>query len=189
MPFPAGPVAAFAVTATLGLVLRIVAKMEQRVVVRIRNQHYVAAAPAVAAAGTAARNEFLPPKSQAAVSSVAGLHGNDYFVYKHGVELGGAVWTAKRGGSSRPPIDAVGVPLALSDNVNVLPEPAAIAKFDRSGDLREQGVIFAETDVLARLVAGAALAHDNGAPRHEFARENLDAQPLRVRVAAILGAA
>ena len=61
------------------------------------------------------------------------------------------VWTAKRGGMSRPLIGAVGVPLALSDDVDELAHPAAIAKFDHAGDLREQRVVLAQTDVLARL--------------------------------------
>jgi hypothetical protein len=119
MALAAGPVTAFAMAPALGLMLRVIAEMEQSVVMRIRNQNDIAPAPAVTAAGTAARNEFLSPESQTAISSIACLHGNNDFVYKHEIELIGMVWTAKRGGMSRPLIGVVGVPLALSDNVDV----------------------------------------------------------------------
>jgi hypothetical protein len=119
MALAAGPVTAFAMAPALGLMLRVIAEMEQSVVMRIRNQNDIAAAPAITAAGTAARNEFLSPESQTAISSIACLHGNNDFVYKHEIELIGMVWTAKRGGMSRPLIGVVGVPLALSDDVDV----------------------------------------------------------------------
>ncbi len=83
LPFGAGAVAAFAVPAALGLVLRIEAKLQQRVLMLVGHQHNVAAAPAIAAARTAARDVLLPPEGQAAVAAVARLHQNSDFVDKH----------------------------------------------------------------------------------------------------------
>ena len=80
---PPGPVAAFAVTAALGLVLGIEAEMEQRVVVLAGNHDDVAAAAAVAAAGPAPRDELLAAERQAAVSAVAGFYFDSDFVDEH----------------------------------------------------------------------------------------------------------
>src|SRR5579872_4140517 len=83
MSLAAGLVAAFAVTAALGLVLGIKTEMEQRVVVVARFHDDVAAAAAVAAARTSPRNEFLATERETAVAAVAGLHENSDFVYEH----------------------------------------------------------------------------------------------------------
>src|SRR5215470_4125840 len=53
----------------------------------------------------------------------------------------------------------------------------------------EQRVVRAEADIDARLEAGAALAHDDAAGRHELPAEALDAQPLRVRIPSVARAA
>ena len=76
--------------------------------------------------------------------------------------------------------------LALSEHVYVLAEPASIAELDRTGDFCKQRIVLAEPDVFARLVSGAALTHDDGSATNEFARKNLYAKPLRVRIAAVL---
>ena len=67
-------IAALAVAAALGFMLGIETEMEKRVVVLAGHQRDIAAAAAVAAAGTAARNVLLAPKGQAAVAAVAGFH-------------------------------------------------------------------------------------------------------------------
>src|SRR5262249_12666654 len=66
-PFVTRPVTAFAVPAALPFVLRIEAQVQQGVLVWVRYQGHVAAAPAIPARGTAARDIFLPPECQAAV--------------------------------------------------------------------------------------------------------------------------
>src|SRR5471032_1587113 len=81
--FGAGPLAAFAVAAALGLVLRVETEMQQRVGLLAGHQNHIAAAPAIAAARTAARDVFLPAECQAAVAAVAGLDQNSDFVNKH----------------------------------------------------------------------------------------------------------
>jgi hypothetical protein len=60
-----------------------------------------------------------------------------------------------------------------------LAHPAAVAPFDAAVDHGEQGVVLAEADVFAGLVAGAALAHDDGAagtvwPPKTFTPSRLD---------------
>src|SRR5690606_11272109 len=56
-------------------------------------------------------------------------------------------------------------------------------------DEGEQRVVTALPDVLAGVELGAALAHDNVAGPHHLAAVPLDAAPLRIGVAAVLGRA
>jgi hypothetical protein len=81
----AGLVAALAVAPALGLVFRIKAEVEQRVVV-LRGDHYdIAAAAAVTAARSSARHELFAPERKNTVAAVSSFDGNDDFVYKqHG---------------------------------------------------------------------------------------------------------
>ena len=62
---------------------------------------------------------------------------------------------------------------------------AAVFELDVAGDEREQRVILALADVLARLVLGAALANQNRASIDQLASEALYAEPLAVRIAAV----
>src|SRR4029078_10593631 len=52
----------------------------------------------------------------------------------------------------------------------------------RSSDVRERGVVAAETGAVAGVEAGAALAHDDRAGGDGLAGEHLHAETLRVRV-------
>ncbi len=78
-----GLVAAFAVASALRFVLGIEAEVQQRIVVGAGDHGHVAAAAAIAAAGSAARHEFLATEREAAIAAVAGFHGNDDFIDKH----------------------------------------------------------------------------------------------------------
>jgi len=78
----AGPVAAFAVPAALCFMLGIKPELEQRVLVFGRDQCYIAAPAAVAAARSAARNVFFAAKGEAAVTPVAGLYQDSSFIDK-----------------------------------------------------------------------------------------------------------
>src|SRR5688572_3972038 len=60
-----------------------------------------------------------------------------------------------------------------------------ILELHLAGDLREQRVILTQADVEAGLVLASALADENRAAGHEVAVEPLDAEPLRVAVAAV----
>src|SRR5664279_1259136 len=62
---------------------------------------------------------------------------------------------------------------------------AAVLELHHARHLGEQGVVFATAHVDARLDAGAALPHDDGAARNQLASERFHAQPLCIRVAAI----
>jgi hypothetical protein len=57
--------------------------MKESIVVLAGDQNYVAAAAAIAAAGSPAGNEFFAPERKATVTAVAGFYCNDYFVDKH----------------------------------------------------------------------------------------------------------
>src|SRR5258708_18055166 len=74
-------------------------------------------------------------------------------------------------------------------NTDELALAAAVAEFDHAGDFGKQGVVLASSDVVAGLHAGAALAHDDRAPRHQLPAEGLHPQPLRIRIAPVLGTA
>src|SRR5262249_49720215 len=69
-------------------------------------------------------------------------------------------------------------------------DEAALAGRPR-GDLavapREDRVVTAEAHARARAKPGAALAHDDHPGLHVLAGEDLDAEPLRVRVAPVAG--
>src|SRR5260370_24527183 len=68
-------------------------------------------------------------------------------------------------------------------------EEAAVAalvfELHEAGNEREERVVLTLTDVVSRLVLGAALAHQDCAGVDELSAEALDAQPLAVRIAAI----
>src|SRR4051812_11953404 len=78
-----GAVRAFAVAAALRIVLGIEAEVDQRVVRLARFHDDVAAAPAIAAARSTARNELLPAEGNAAVAAVAGLDADFRFINEH----------------------------------------------------------------------------------------------------------
>ena len=83
MAFGAGAVAAFAVAAALGLVLGVETELEQGIGVLAAHQGDIAAAAAIAAAGTAARDVLLPPEGQAAVAAIACFYEDSDFINKH----------------------------------------------------------------------------------------------------------
>src|SRR6185437_10042134 len=81
--FAARAVRAFAVTAALGLVFRVVAKMDERIVALAGFKDHVAATAAIPAGRTAARNKFFAAKGHAAVASVARLDADPCFIDEH----------------------------------------------------------------------------------------------------------
>src|SRR5262245_60887312 len=73
-------------------------------------------------------------------------------------------------------------PRRLGDDVDA----AALAvERDHAVGQREQGVVAADADVAAGVVARAALPHDDSAGAHRLPAVHLDAQPLRVGIAAV----
>ncbi len=61
----------------------------------------------------------------------------------------------------------------------------ALAERDLAVGKREQRMVLAHADVLARMELGAALAHDHVARFDLLAAEQLDAEPLARRVATV----
>jgi hypothetical protein len=166
MAFPACTVTALAVPASLGTMFWIKPEMKEGVVVLARDQNYIAAAPTISAARTSARHKLLTPERETSVSTVAGFHGHNDFVYEQ---------------------EDAKLALCLGfDDVDELAQAPAIAKLNRTRYPRKQGVVFADANVLARLVPCPALPHDDRTARHHLTAEYLDAQPLRVRVAPVL---
>jgi len=82
----AGLVRSFPMGAALRLVLRVIAQVEEGVVVEGRHDNDVAAAAAIAAGRAALGDELLAPEGQAAVAAVAGLHVDFYLIDEHGKE-------------------------------------------------------------------------------------------------------
>src|SRR4029077_17953388 len=75
---------------------------------------------------------------------------------------------------SRGPDDAYGLAATLG------------AEFDGAGGSREYCVLAAAPDVDAGVEVGSALADDDLSGLDDLAAEALDAEPLRVRVAAVM---
>jgi hypothetical protein len=70
-------------TAALSGVLRVVSEMQKCVVVLACDQHDIAAASAVASAGSASRHILFPSERETAVTAVAGFHPDSYFINEH----------------------------------------------------------------------------------------------------------
>src|SRR5438552_3468199 len=66
-----------------GLMFRVVAEMEQRIVTLVRFHPYISADSAVSTGRSAARNKFLPPERGNAVSAVSGFNFYLYSIYEH----------------------------------------------------------------------------------------------------------
>ena len=82
--FATGFVGAFAVASALGLVFRIEAEMDERVVALAGFHDDVATFTSVATGGASSGDEFLAAEGQAAVATVACFDSNCGFVDEHG---------------------------------------------------------------------------------------------------------
>lgn len=111
---PAGTVGAFAVTAPLCLVLRVIAKMDQSVVALAGLKHHVATATAVASGGSTARHKLFPTKGHAAIAAIAGLDLDSCLIDKHG-------------------LSKVFPPCGNRATLSVLPDGGQGFEFDQSG--------------------------------------------------------
>ena len=74
------------------------------------------------------------------------------------------------------------LPSFLGDHVDA---PALAVERDHSVGQREQGVVAADADVAAGVIAGAALADDDASTGYDLPAKCLKAKPLRVRIAAV----
>jgi hypothetical protein len=143
----------------LAVELAFKAKFDERRKLRRRLEKDAAAAAAVAARRAAFRNVLFTTPRNDTVAAVSGDYADRCFVNE--------------------------LQLAY---VNVLPI-AARRKLDRAFNQREERVILAHPDVLARIKLGAALTHDDVAREHALTAEALDAQTLGIGVAPVTGRA
>ena len=185
----------------VGAKFAIVAVAQQRVVVRIRFEVDVAAIAAVAARWAAARNVLLPAERHAAVAAVAAFHRDFGFVSKHeapalrGCPTNRAYADGGEENSEEGDSDARAVrhsecgdfssqPAlqtssqrddAASSAVQDADEAAAAALVFEAHDAvdqREKRIVLGAADVLARLVARAALANQDAAAGDQPGRQS-----------------
>src|SRR5580704_16387309 len=124
----------------------------------ISHKDYVAAVASIAAARAAARDVFLPAKSQATVAAVAGFDQNSNFIDEHG--------TPK---IQKPPVPIE--PAAFRNcfarftrlrhccdvDADELAHASAVFELHYARYLCEERIVLAPADVRARLDLGAAL--------------------------------
>src|SRR5687768_680936 len=175
--------------AAVGRVERLEAQMVERVLAGLAEQVDRSAVAAVAAGRTAPRHELLAAEGHAPVPSTPPADVDDGFVDEDhgilrvreepGVPGSNLLRKLRRGGL-----------FGLSwQDVHELPAAPPVLELHDAVHLGEEGVILAAADVLAGEEDGTALAHDDRAARDALAAEGLDAQVLRVRVAAVAAGA
>src|SRR5207249_8856869 len=134
---------------------------------------------AVAAARSAARNALLASKRQTSVSTAARDNVNLDFVDEH------------QGKVKREENGVMGTPLLHFDGEDADDSAAraVILELHPTRDLGEDRIVFAPAGIPPGTKSPSPLANDNRPARHEVPVVRLDAQPLRVRVAAVSRAA
>jgi len=152
-------VAAFAVPSAFGAEDMVESEFEKRVLVGIRDEIDVAAVTAIAAAGTALRDELLPPEGNATVPAVTGFDCNFGFVDERG----------------------------LFDRLNrdESARGALILELNDAADLGEQRVVLADADVDTGLEFRAALPDEDRPARHQLAAKALHSEPLGVAIPSV----
>src|SRR5262249_8155283 len=109
----------------------------------------------------------------------------DYFTAKR---LPGVLWSTGFSRSSRlkPVIPAeAGAPLLDRRDADEAAALALVGVLDDAVDLRVERVVAAATDILPGVETSTALANKNRAAGNKLAGEALDAEHLRLRVAAV----
>jgi hypothetical protein len=169
-----------------------VAIVDEGVDVPVRDRIDAAPPSPIAAIRAALRNEFLAPKVDNAVATVASVHLNAGFIDElH--ESGGMV---RREGIERRnekgPIDGQGPGLRVTglrgyDAHGRFARRTARAEYDRAGDLCEKGVVSTKAHVDAWMNPSAALSDQNASSADQLAAISLYTQPLRLGVATIAG--
>src|SRR5262249_1567202 len=175
------PIAALAVLPTLSLIVALIVVVEQRGQRGIGLEEHRAAVTTVAAVGPAARDELFSAERDAARAPVAALDEDVDLIDEH---LRARVSTFGRAGQRTPPARSG----RAGDDADVPVVAAALEPYV-AVDLREQRVVGAEPDVQPGMKACAALPDEDAATGDELAAEALDAEHLRIRIAAVAGAA
>ena len=150
----------FAMTTTFRAELAIESEGDERVDVGTGNGVDGPALASVASVRAAARNELLAPEAHGAGTAVPGLYEDVDFVDEH-------------------------QELFYWQDADSAPPRAVVFKPHTAADLREERVVFAQPDVQSGREPSSALPHQNRSAGHDVAVVTLDAQPLRVAVAAV----
>jgi len=164
---------AFAVGAALGAMDGMKSKREKRIEMRARLEIDRTTAAAVTPIGPAPRHEFLPTKAQTPIPAVTGCDLDVDFVDEHTASGETRAACLDRG---------LRVEWKYADDP---PAGAVILEPHTSRDLGVERIVFAESDVEARLKPPPALPHENRATGDDVAVEPLHAQALRVTVASV----
>src|SRR5271166_5915061 len=161
----------------------------------VAHDEHIAAAPAVAAVGTAARHVRFAAEAHAAVAAGSGLDVDPRAIVQHADHRDSrtdAIRRARARRDRRPAAARLAAALCAARSALLgVGQHADHATAPAAGELhgacgaRVERVVFADADAGARLEAGAALAHDDLAAGDGLAGERLDAQPLGVGVATV----
>ncbi len=168
--------------AAVGLELGVEAEVDERVLGGGRDDVDGAAVAAVAAVGTAARDELLAAEAEAAAPAVAGGDVDVHLVDEHPLSVYGlqrrSADSGEAAGYRLPDQDrslrAGDRSLLLNDrnDRDLAAVLAVILEADLAVDLREQRVVLAETDVQAGLEAAALLPHEDRPAGDEHCRRD-----------------
>src|SRR5262249_10598417 len=130
------------------------------------------------------RHELLAPESQAAATAMTRLDVNVDFVYKHAV---GDLVNSRIGDS---PIHQFSThQLLWRLNADYPAVRAVVLELHAPVDLREDRVVLADPRVQSLAEPPSALPDDDGAAGDDVPIVRLHAEPLRIRIAAVAGAA
>ena len=162
-----GAVGAQTVLAALRIEFWMETVRDERVLVLAGDEVDRSARAAVPAVRAAARYAHLPAEGHAAVAAIARVDLNVYFVDEHGEGI------------------PAGLLLVEGKNADLAAMRAVIGKLHLARHLRKQRVVFAPAHVQSRLEAASALADEDRAAWDDVAVVALDAEPLRIAVAAV----
>ena len=175
-----GAIRPLAVLAAPCFELGMKAEVDERVLGGCGDDEDGAAAAAVAAVRTAARDELLAPEAQAAIAAGACLNVDVDFVDEH---VSQDQETRLSRGRERPGPDRS--LLFDRNDADLAAVLAVILEADLAVDLGEERVVLAEADVQARLESTSLLAHQDRPAGDEIAVVTLHAEALRIAVAAV----
>jgi hypothetical protein len=183
-PVFAVPVAAHAMLAPFRFKGVIESKFEERIFVRVGHQINISALAAIAAAGTALRDEFLPSKGNAAVPAVSGANSDSGFIDKHERRNANGIESAQWGG-----FDARIQNLQAGSFDRLDADEAAGVAFvfecDDAGDFCKEGIVASDAHIHAWFEFCSALTNENGSTGDQLTTEAFHTQPLGMTVAAI----
>src|ERR1051325_7139919 len=144
-----------------------------------RPEDHPPAAPPIPAARPAARYEWFAPEGSRAASTMTAPHGDAGGIYEPALRPRRSVCLAR---DRRGVVSARGV-VRLDGGATAIRADALVHHV--AVDHREEGVIATDAHAGAGLDTSAALANDDRARVDDLAAVDLDAQLLRVRVAAV----